>query len=864
MAIAPVREVILRRSGQTAVVAGNYIAPEPLMQAFDLELAELGYVPSAKLRIAIAKLAPSQLAELKTWLLEALSAKWGANRKHVPLFRKFPDGIPADTGALWIRKVLSHFLQAPNQACLFCQRIGTTHVLRPCIHVVCDHCFDGSSYTACPVCEHHVDRHSPFFQPGEAGLPPLPKERVRFKVIDLCPDADAEALELLKQFCARKQALSPVDREDFQVLVRGCAQQVTAWLPAEIPVKESVALVFGALLQELGPADGLTLARPYIKTATDVLRLIAAYSGADPSLQCVVEFRPFKVSDPHGRFWGRIAQFLGVEDRRPGMRVVRLPIWIKRFKVARMGRPLRKALLGLLEQMHPDALTEDMLRHRSYWVWLGEFLHPHEYRKRFPNVARAFQVVRKQGPHGEPAPAFQTYYSKVEAALSSGKVGNAADLLKQRPGEYARRVDHLLRLAGKDPALTKQVLEHFTGFASKLSTPVLLTLNSHLPRRLAPAPVRIYWPREPIARGIVAKDHRNPLSADAVQPALEAVERELLRRFAEKGPIDTVLVDESLREVVVPFNERTASRSAIALPRGSRVSTPEGRNVRLFLHWCQPEGSATSCDLDLSVGLYDGQWNYVGVCSYYQLTCEGPHGVLARSAGDLRDAPFPDGAAEFVDVHLEPARKAGVRFLTMVVTNYAGLAFGELERAFSGLMFREDLSSKHFDPRTVELKFELQGGNGVFLPLVLDLETQRLHWIDCYSTGALLFNNVESANADIRKICPAMMAYFESGIRCSMFELALFHAAARARRVWVRGEKLRGFERHDAEKPWSFMQRIAKGTPDHVVERSYELKPAPELAFLMHGDVELPTQSHRYVLIPEMIHGNLAGGDLLT
>src|SRR5258708_1624190 len=109
-----------------------------------------------------------------------------------------------------------------------------------------------------------------------------------------------------------------------------------------------------------------------------------------------------------------------------------------------MGRPFRRALLSLLEGMDRDRMTEDMLRHRSYWVWVGELLHPHEYATRFPNVARAFAIVREKAPDGTPAPAFRTYYSKVDAALRTRDFTTLVGLLRERPGELARRFDHLL------------------------------------------------------------------------------------------------------------------------------------------------------------------------------------------------------------------------------------------------------------------------------------------------------------------------------------------------------------------------------------------------------------------------------------
>src|SRR5215469_12437588 len=131
--------------------------------------------------------------------------------------------------------------------------------------------------------------------------------------------------------------------------------------------------------------------------------------------------------------------------------------------------------------------------------------------------------------------------------------------------------------------------------------------------------------------GASGPDQRSLLSCQTIKPALAAINAELLRRFSTKAPFDDCVIDEQLREIVVPFNERTASPSAVALPRGSRVSVPASKLVRLFLHWCEPKGGRTT-DLDLSVAFYDQAWRYMGVCSYYQLECVLTEGnVIARS-----------------------------------------------------------------------------------------------------------------------------------------------------------------------------------------------------------------------------------------
>jgi len=317
--------------------------------------------------------------------------------------------------------------------------------------------------------------------------------------------------------------------------------------------------------------------------------------------------------------------------------------------------------------------------------------------------------------------------------------------------------------------------------------------------------------------------------------------------------------------VIAPFNERTASRSAVSLPRGSRIAVPQGKLVRLFLHWCEPARDGRTTDLDLSIGLYDESWRYVGVCSYYELQAKGKDGsVIAQSSGDLRSGPWPDGATEFVDLHRDKALAAGVRYAVMVVNNYVGMPFSQLDRGFAGLMFRDDATGKHFDPRTVELKFALDGENGVFMPLVLDIHNDQLHWLDVHATGSLAFNNVESSNTAITKICPELMMYFGSGVRCSMFDLGLLHAAARCQRVFIRGQYLAQFVRRTDETVAAFHARLVRGEADEPHSDPLPSDGAPVLALLYRGNVELPAGSNAYALFREKVTPTLAASDLLS
>lgn len=178
----------------------------------------------------------------------------------------------------------------------------------------------------------------------------------------------------------------------------------------------------------------------------------------------------------------------------------------------------------------------------------------------------------------------------------------------------------------------------------------------------------------------------------------------------------------------------------------------------------------------------------------------------------------------------------------------------------------------------MELKFALAGANGVFMPLVLDLREGVLHWLDVYSQGQLAFNNVATSNAAITKICPEMMDYFASGVRPSMFDLGLYHAAARARRVFLRpagamseggsgvpgSDAVRLFVRREGESAPAFHQRLVRGEADEPRARPPRPDGPPILALLHRGNIDLPAGSVAYALFRERVIPSLSASDLLS
>lgn len=123
--------VLLRRRGLLYVPppAGAPTVPDPLVAAgvtlLEADLLEYGVLLSAALRHRLEHTDPATLAVTGQRLLAEVQAALGADRRMEPLFRGFPDSVPADTLALWVDRMLTLLAQEPDQPCVLCGRSGS-------------------------------------------------------------------------------------------------------------------------------------------------------------------------------------------------------------------------------------------------------------------------------------------------------------------------------------------------------------------------------------------------------------------------------------------------------------------------------------------------------------------------------------------------------------------------------------------------------------------------------------------------------------------------------------------------------------------------------------------------------------------
>ncbi len=144
--------------------------------ALQADLIQRGFLLSASLYRYCAGLSPLALTGFGQTLLELLDTESGKKADLVPLFRGFPESVPGNTETFYIDRVFARLLQEPHQPCVLCGEPRTVHPVSPCAHLVCTSCWDGSDYTACPICLRPLDPHDPFLLTPE---PPHPAHPTR-------------------------------------------------------------------------------------------------------------------------------------------------------------------------------------------------------------------------------------------------------------------------------------------------------------------------------------------------------------------------------------------------------------------------------------------------------------------------------------------------------------------------------------------------------------------------------------------------------------------------------------------------------------------------------------------------------------
>jgi len=402
-----------------------------------------------------------------------------------------------------------------------------------------------------------------------------------------------------------------------------------------------------------------------------------------------------------------------------------------------------------------------MLRYKEQWKRLGEILHPGDYKKRFPNSFKSFKIIRNNLK-------FTTFASSVEIALVNGDIKAAVNFLKDRPGDFARRLDHLLRVHNRSTT----VINAFEKIADKVSSPVLLQVMNHFSNRTKQKDLRVFFPKGSIAK-LKAIENNLPKLSDEVCKFITFICEEALKgQFKKLGKLGKVYVDEELKQFNVPFAMRSFSRAMKTVARGSRIKLPAANTIRFFIWWKNIKEDRVDIDLS-AIGLNDNFGHEIDI-AYYNLREIGSY-----HSGDITSAP--KGASEFIDINVKKCLEYGVRYIVMCVNSYTEQSFCELPECFAGIMLRKsNKSGEIYEPKTVLNKFDLTADTKICIPLIIDMKSLEMIWTDLALKNHPNYNNNVFNNQSTLALMAKSMVEMN---KPTLYDLFNLHAKARGRKT---------------------------------------------------------------------------------
>jgi hypothetical protein len=548
-------------------------------------------------------------------------------------------------------------------------------------------------------------------------------EDIKFSTIKL--GTEAEFSKIFTNLVSMNQSITANDKLVVEWFIENYGSKINTIMPDTIPFKETLCMLASHKLQVP------------VKTTTDVLRIAVSLSGGDISLPAI----PKLYKKSRGRYdWMATARENSSKTAREA------------FKFKKFSRGDRKYILSLLEKTNLD-LGEMKLK-LGRWTRLAEILHPGDFTAQYPKAAKALFTL-----YHEPK-SVKTFYAKVEVEFDKG-LGYGLTFLSTRPGEFARRLDYLLRTFD-----ITTVMSHFRSVCPKVSRKVLWELYNHFLNRTSEKP------RSVMIKGVrsIRKqlDPLKPMSSVHVNKIQNEILKAIGAQFATMDSMGKVYIDENLKKIPLPASMRSVNTSARTYVRGTRVPfNPNTKTVRAYVHWYDQNADE---DIDLSADFRDENLNVKGVISFYNVR---DLNFKAAHSGDVR---YRKGScAEYVDIDIESALKVGVRYIMVMASNYTGRPLKTIKECVFGVMEREfPKSGEIFRPDTITNAVAIQNESQNAYVAMLDLKERDFIWVDLESNSRGLATVGNNTNTTTN-----IMSWLVNTENLSVYDLLLLHVESR-------------------------------------------------------------------------------------
>lgn len=181
--------------------------------------------------------------------------------------------------------------------------------------------------------------------------------------------------------------------------------------------------------------------------------------------------------------------------------------------------------------------------------------------------------------------------------------------------------------------------------------------------------------------------------------------------YEAQESLGKVYIAENFYKLGVPVNTSASGKGIDVLPLGSRLSI-KGDYIRTFVHW------EKAFDIDSSLILVDTDDK---VSTMYFGNYHGkPLGNSILFSGDVTS---PNGT-EYYDIRLAEMKAKGYKYIISTFHGFcSNLNSGEI---YCGYQNKDNLETKAWDPKNIELKIHVKGDTRAFLAFGIDLDTNEI------------------------------------------------------------------------------------------------------------------------------------------
>lgn len=458
-------------------------------------------------------------------------------------------------------------------------------------------------------------------------------------------------------------------------------------------------------------------------TVTDVLRVAVYMSGGDVSLPAV----------PDAQI--KMNAWSSKKTNNPAREL---------FKFKKFTRAERRLLLSMLEMTNCDVREMKLKAHR--WIRLAEIIHPGEYKNQFPIAYEAFNQLRNEkivSWYGEINKAFDKSYEKGILKIA------------ERPGEFLRRLDYLVRTAKDNQLLI--LFNVLSKVISKSSNKVLFEVYNHFLKRDVVK----------TGRKVLIKGKRKAtllpdlpaLDINIINQINELIFNTLQQKFAALDKLGNVYIDKELKKIPVPTNMRSMNLSLKPAVRGTRIpiGNQNAKVIRAFVHWFDENGRE---DIDLTATFIGSNITRIGWNG-------SKNSSIGCYSGDVRHRQ--GACAEYIDIDIQNALNAGYDYAILDARNYTGKGLNTVKECVFGYMEREfPKENEIFVPATLANTVLLQSTSANTVVAAIDLRTQEYIFLDIDQEG------LPVASANVVDIIDALNTYMEAP-KFSIYDLILLH-----------------------------------------------------------------------------------------